>query len=103
MEINNSENDENIIKVGIKPFMNYVTALKIQIDKNDEVYVYARGKFISKAFDIIEVCKRNFLKDMKIKYGEFKIVSVPFKNGLNNKEIFVSTIEIKLIKEGNGK
>jgi DNA-binding protein Alba len=91
--------DSNVVMVGIKPFMNYVTALKIQFDKNNEVFVMARGKFISKAFDVIEVCKRNFLKDCNVVYKDIKVLSQPFVVRDSNKEIYVSSIEVKLLKE----
>jgi len=90
--------DTNIIMIGIKPFMNYVTAVKMQFDKNDEIFVVARGKFISKAFDVIEVYKRNFMKDSILEYAEIKVDSQSFVNQ-DNKEIYVSTIEIKLIQK----
>ena len=90
--------DTNIIMIGIKPFMNYVTAVKMQFDKGDEIFVIARGKFISKAFDVIEVYKRNFMKDFILEYAEIKVDSQAFINQ-DNKEIYVSTIEIKLIQK----
>lgn len=91
--------DTNVVMIGIKPFMNYVTAIKMQFDKNDEVIVMARGKFISKAFDVIEVCKRNFLKNCEIKYKDIKVVSQSFIHNQTKKEIYVSSVEIKLSKE----
>lgn len=90
--------DKNIVFVGIKPFMSYCTALKMQFDKNDEVFVKARGKCISTACDVIEFCKRNFLKDWNIIYDEIKIGSEDFLNN-EGKKITVSSIEIKLSKE----
>lgn len=100
-KIENKEKD-NKIYVGIKPFMNYVTAITIQFQKQnqEEVFVIARGKFISKAIDAIEVAKRTFLKDDKIKITDVKIGSNAFeKREQPGKKIYVSTIEIKLIKE----
>jgi DNA-binding protein Alba len=89
--------DTNVVMIGIKPFMNYVTALKMQFDKNNEVFVYARGKFISKAFDVIEVCKRTFLIDSDIGYSNIKVESNKFTTQ-DSRQIYVSSIEIKLVK-----
>ena len=94
------ENDkDNIIFVGIKPFMNYVTGVVMQFQNKgqDEVIVSARGKFVSKAVDVVEVARRTFLKDENIKVKEINISSEQFENK-EGKRIYVSTIEIHLIK-----
>jgi len=90
---------DNIIFVGIKPFMNYVTGVVMQFqNKNQkEVIVSARGKFTSKAIDIAEVARRTFLKDENIQVKDIKISSEQFENK-EGKRIYVSAIEIKLIK-----
>ena len=97
--IDSLEDKDNIIFVGIKPFMNYVTGVVIQFqNKNEkEVFVSARGKFISKAVDVVEVARRTFLKDDNIKVANIKISSEQFENK-DGKRIFVSTIEIKLVR-----
>jgi DNA-binding protein Alba len=93
------QGDDNIIFVGIKPFMNYVTGVVMQFKNKGqkEVVVSARGKFISKAVDITEVARRTFLKEENIQVKEIKISSEQFENK-EGKRIFVSTIEIFLIK-----
>lgn len=90
---------DNTIFVGIKPFMNYVTGVVMQFQNKGqkEVIVGARGKFISKAVDVVEVAKRTFLKDENIKIKDIKISSEPFENK-EGRRIFVSAIEIKLEK-----
>lgn len=93
-----SEKDNNNVMIGIKPFINYVTALKMQFDKNNEVFVLARGQFISKSFDVIEYCRRTFLSDCIIIYDNIKVESIPMVNE-DGKSIFVTSIEIKLSKE----
>ncbi|MBS3075354.1 DNA-binding protein Alba [Candidatus Pacearchaeota archaeon] len=92
--------DDNIIFVGIKPFMNYVTGVVMQFKNKGqkEVIVSARGKFISKAVDITEVARRTFLKDENICVKNIKISSEQFENK-EGKRIFVSAIEIILVKE----
>lgn len=91
---------DNIIFVGIKPFMNYVTAVVMQFQNKgqNEVFVCARGKFISKAVDVVEVARRTFLKDENIKIEKINVASEQFENK-EGKRIFVSSIEIKLVKE----
>ncbi|MBS3080797.1 DNA-binding protein Alba [Candidatus Pacearchaeota archaeon] len=91
---------DNVIFVGVKPFMNYVTGVVMQFQNKGqrEVIVSARGKFISKAVDVVEVARRTFLKDEKIKVDNIKISSEQFENK-EGKRIYVSAIEIKLVKE----
>jgi len=50
-KIEKKEMDENTVFIGMKPFMNYVTAVVMQVTTRNqkEVKVIARGKFISKA------------------------------------------------------
>ncbi len=100
-ETKNSESNDkdNIIFVGIKPFMNYVTGVVMQFQNKgqEEVIVSARGKFISKAVDIVEVARRTFLKDEDVQIEDIKISSEQFENK-EGKRIFVSSIEIKLVK-----
>ena len=91
---------DNTVFIGMKPFMNYVRAVTMQFqDYNQkEVIVSARGKFISRAADVAEVVKR-FLKDENIKIDDIKISSQGFENKeQGGKKIYVSTIEIKLVK-----
>ena len=96
--ISKSDKD-NIIYIGIKPFMNYVTGVVMQFKNKgqDEVIVSARGKFISKAVDVVEVAKRTFLKDEDIQVKNIKISSEQFENK-EGRRIHVSAIEIVLIK-----
>src|SRR3989338_6375123 len=91
---------DNVIFVGVKPFMNYVTGVVMQFQNKGqkEVIVSARGKFISKAVDVVEVARRTFLKDEKIKVDNIKISSEQFENK-EGKRIYISAIEIKLVKE----
>ncbi len=94
------DDKDNIIFVGIKPFMNYVTGVVMQFKNKgqNEVIISARGKFTSKAIDIAEVARRTFLKDENIKVKNIKIASEQFENK-EGKRIYVSSIEITLLKE----
>ena len=98
-ETKTREND-NIIFIGNKPFMNYVTAVVMQFtsQRSNEVVVKARGKFISRAVDVAEVAAKRFLKDQEITVKNISIDSEEFEDK-DNKKIKVSTIEITLIKK----
>ncbi len=104
---NKEKIDDNIIFIGTKPFMNYVTAVVMQVTtkKQNEVKVIARGKFTSKAIDVVEVAKNRFLEGInKVNVKDIKIGSEQFKRkdeGGSEKEISVSTIEITISKESN--
>lgn len=91
--------DENIVFIGQKPFMNYVTAVvtQFQTKGENEVIVKARGKFISRAVDVAEVSAKRFLKDENIKVKDIKIDSEEFENK-EGKRVNVSTIDIILTK-----
>lgn len=91
-----SDEKDNIVFVGTKPFMNYVTGLVMQFTTKgaDEVFLKARGKFISKAVDIVEVTTRRFMKD-QIRISDIKLNSEEFTNK-EGKLVRVSTIEITL-------
>lgn len=95
-----SNEKDNIIFVGIKPFMNYVTGVVMQFKNKGqkEVIVSARGKFVSKAVDIAEVARRTFLKDENIKVKDIRIASEQFENK-EGRRIYVSSIEITLVKD----
>ena len=58
---------ENVIYIGRKPVMAYclavMTALK---EQNSEVTLMARGRAISKAVDVAEVVRNQFLSDLEI-------------------------------------
>ena len=90
---------DNIIFVGNKPFMNYVTAVVMQFTVKNaaEVNVKARGKFISRAVDVSEVATKRFLDD-QVAIKEIKIDSEEFENK-EGKEVRVSTIEIILARK----
>lgn len=93
------KSDENVVYIGTKPFMNYVTSMVMQFTtkKKDEVTVKARGKFISRAVDVAEVVRKKFLKEHNIKVKEIIIDSEEFENK-EGKKVSVSTIEITLVR-----
>ncbi len=91
-------NEDNSIFVGEKPFMNYVTGVVIQFTTQGatEVIVKARGKFISRAVDVVEVVRNRFLQG-QVKIKDIQIASEEFKNK-EGKDVRVSTIDITLEK-----
>lgn len=96
----NVEKKDNIIFIGEKPFMNYVTAVVTQFKTKGEkeVLVKARGKFISRAVDVCEVSRKKFLVEEKIRVKDIKIDSEEFENK-EGRKVNVSTIDITLEKE----
>jgi DNA-binding protein len=60
--------DSNSVLVGAKPVMNYVLAcITLFHGGAKEVSVKARGRSISRAIDVVEVVRRRFLPEVKIK------------------------------------
>jgi len=90
---------DNVIYIGEKPFMNYITGVVTQFKtKNQkEVIIRARGKFISRAVDVAEFSVKRFLKEENIKITGVKIDSEEFENK-EGKKVNVSTIDITLVK-----
>jgi DNA-binding protein len=94
------KSDENTVFIGAKPFMNYVTGVVMQFTSKNarEVIVRARGKFISRAVDVAEVCTKRFLKDQNIAVKDIKIDSEEFDNK-EGRKVNVSTIDITLARK----
>jgi len=92
--------DDNNIFIGGKPFMNYITAVVMQFTTKgtEEVVIKARGKFISKAVDVAEVCRKRFLKDRNIDIKDIKVDSEEFENQ-EGRKVNVSTIDIVLAQK----
>jgi DNA-binding protein len=91
--------EDNSIFVGEKPFMNYVTGVVLQFTTHgaSEVIVKARGKFISRAVDVVEVVRNRFMAG-QVSVKDIKIASEEFTNK-EGKQVRVSTIEITLDKQ----
>jgi DNA-binding protein len=91
--------EQHSIFIGGKPFMNYVTAVVMQFTTKGatSVIVKSRGKFISRAVDVVEVTKNRFLKD-QIDVKDIKINSEEFTNK-EGRLVRVSTLEITLGKK----
>ncbi|HIH14953.1 MAG: archaea-specific DNA-binding protein [archaeon GW2011_AR17] len=88
--------NDNVVFIGEKPFMNYVTGVVMQFTTlgAPEVVIKARGKFIAKAVDIAEVAMKRFLEN-QVKTEKILIDSQQFTNK-EGRQVRVSTIEIYL-------
>jgi DNA-binding protein len=88
--------ENNAVLIGKKPVMNYVLAcITLFHSGAKEVNVKARGNAISRAVDIVEVVRRRFLPDAKIKkisIGTDQLAPQEGSENLTN----VSTIEITI-------
>jgi DNA-binding protein len=92
--------NENVVFIGGKPFMNYVTGVVMQFTTkgSKEVVIKARGKFIARAVDVAEVSTKRFLKEQDLAVKDIKINSEEFENK-EGRKVNVSTIEITLAKK----
>jgi len=88
--------ESNSVLVGNKPVMNYVLAcITLFHGGAKEVSIKARGKSISRAVDVVEVVRRRFLPNVKIKkVGIGTQQMAPREEG--GMPTNVSTIEITL-------
>ena len=89
--------EQNLVRVGRKPIMNYVTACVTLFNSgNDEVMVRARGRTIEKAIDIVQMLKRGFLKNVLIERIDVGSENVKRMDGTRGN---ISVIEITLVRE----
>jgi DNA-binding protein len=84
------------IFIGQKPIMAYVTAIVMQFTSgSSEVTIKARGRAISAAVDVVEVCRRRFFEGkLQVK----KITIGTEQLGEEGQVRNVSTIEITVTK-----
>jgi DNA-binding protein len=87
----------NTVLIGKKPLMAYATAIVMQANTGGgDISVKARGRAISKAVDVVEVCRRRFF-DGKLDIADVLIGTETIASeGQQSRN--VSTIEIKLKK-----
>ena len=74
--------EDNSVYIGVKPFMNYVTSIVMHFTSRnrDEVVVKARGKWISRAVDVVEAVRKKFLKDKNLQIKHVRIDSEEVEN-----------------------
>jgi DNA-binding protein len=86
----------NTVFIGKKPIMAYVTALMMQFTSgSNEVSIKARGRAISAAVDVVEVCRRRFFE------GKLHVKNITIATeqlGEEGQVRNVSTIEITVAK-----
>ena len=92
--------ESNAVLIGQKPAMNYVLACITLFHSGvNEVNVKARGRAISRAVDVVEIVRRRFLPDVKIKSVDIGTQQLPPRQGEGGGlPSNVSTIEITLAR-----
>lgn len=87
---------ENVVLIGKKPIMNYVTACITFFNSGEKhVIVKARGRAISRAVDTIELLRRAFVKNLDVESIEINTEEMLKVEGQRSN---VSTIEIMVAK-----
>lgn len=90
-------NQENIVYIGRKPVMAYCLAVMTSLkEKESEVTIMARGRSISKAVDVAEIVRNQFISDLKIKNIDIGTEHLEAEDGSPRN---VSNISITLIKD----
>lgn len=94
--------DTNIVYVGNKPPMNYVTAIMSLLNSGDfnEVTLKARGNAISRAVDAAEITRNRFVTNAEIKSIEIGTEAITNEEGRTSN---VSSIEICLAVKKSSK
>ena len=84
----------DVVYIGKKPLMAYVTSTLIQLANVKSVSIIARGMSISRAVDVAQIISRK-TENTGYSIGDIKIDSVPMESK-DGKTRNVSTIEIKV-------
>jgi DNA-binding protein len=88
---------ENVVLIGRKPVMNYVTACITFFNSGEkQVIVKARGRAICRAVDTVELLRRAFIKDLEIK--QIAIGTEELFRVEGGQKSNISTIEITVTK-----
>lgn len=86
----------NVIFIGKKPVMTYVTATLVQLANENLVTVKARGKSIVKAVDVAQIVEKR-MSNMGYKVKDVRIGNETMQSQ-DGKSRNVSTIEIDISK-----
>ncbi len=87
---------ENVVLIGRKPVMNYVVACLTFFNSGEkDICVKARGRAITTAVDTVELLRRAFVKDVKLKGISIGTEEVQREEGRKSN---VSTIEIAMAR-----
>lgn len=91
--------ESNAVLIGRKPAMNYVLAcITLFHGGANEINVKARGRAISRAVDVVEIVRRRFLPDVKVKNIDIGTQQLASTEEGRDTPSNVSTIEIRLGK-----
>ena len=90
----------DVVFIGNKPPMSYVTAVMTALSSGDisEITLKARGRAIATAVDVAEITTNRFLKDMTVTSVGIGTEEMPAREG-ENRSRNVSIIEIKLTRK----
>jgi len=89
--------EASAVLIGKKPVMNYVLACITLLQGGaGELTVKARGRAISRAVDVVEIIRRRFMPEIKIK--EIRIGTQQITSQEGGVPSNVSTIELVLTK-----
>lgn len=87
----------NIVYIGRKPVMAYCLAVMTVLkDDKSEVILMARGRAISKAVDVAEVVRNQFISDLGIKDISIGTEQMETEEGGTRN---ISNIAISMVKE----
>lgn len=90
--------ESNQVFIGRKPVMNYVLAcLTLLQGGSNEITVKARGRAISTAVDVVEIIRRRFMSEIKLKGIKIGTEQFPAEEG-GTGPMNVSTIEVTLAR-----
>ena len=88
---------ENVVLIGRKPVMNYVTACITFFNSGEkQVVVKARGRAICRAVDTVELLRRAFIQDLEIQHIDISTEELFRAEGGQKSNI--STMEIAVTK-----
>ena len=88
---------ENVVLIGRKPVMNYVTACITFFNSGEkQVVVKARGRAICRAVDTVELLRRAFIQDLEIK--DIDIGTEELVRAEGGQKSNISTMEITVTK-----
>lgn len=89
--------EKSIIYVGNKPTMNYILAVVTQFNKgSSSILIKARGKSISRAVDVAEIVRNNFILELDVKNIKISTEKINLDDDLSRN---VSIIEIELKRD----
>lgn len=97
-ETNSKEKNKtgNVVLIGKKPVMNYVTACITFFNSGEKhVVIKARGRAITRAVDTVELLRRAFIKNLEI---ESIKISTEELTRVEGQQSNVSTIELIVAK-----